>query len=472
MVYDRLMSKIVYGVFGVVAILFLVGVVVIGGCGFVIAGSVRQILQEDSDYQGLPFRIANRCTTGWWEKIFQDRVYLVLLQNNTELRSSGGFMGTYVKLEFKNSGMKPVQVEDIYQPDGQLVGHVEPPYPIQEAFGQGWWKLRDANWDPDFEVAGPAVRWFFQQGGESQVDGVVAVNFDLLSAWLGIFGQVKTETYDEIITENNLYSLAQKYAETRTFSGNTNKRDFLSVVGSALLESTKRARLEQLVGLGRLVYDNLQKKQILVWFDDKMVQDWMKQKDWTGRLDTRSGGEDYLYVVENNLGANKANGLVGRKIKQELWVEDNGVRNQITIDWQNDNPFSTPRPPVFWGGDYLVYTRVVVRKEYLVDYVRIGEQVLKRRSHEVGKQPASILVGRSEGEYDVEGRDNLQLIGFWARVPASGQAEAQVSLVGNQRFNGLLVRRQPGVENFGFQLIRNGSIVSDLIVDRDVEIKW
>ena len=36
-------------------------------------------------------------------------------------------MGSYVKLKVQSSKLKSVEVEDIYQPDGQLVGYVEPP---------------------------------------------------------------------------------------------------------------------------------------------------------------------------------------------------------------------------------------------------------------------------------------------------------------------------------------------------------
>ena len=64
-------------------------------------------------------------------------------------------MGSYAVVRSQESGVRSVEIKDIYVPDGQLVGHVDPPLPIQQAFGQGWWKLRDSNWDTDFTAAAP-----------------------------------------------------------------------------------------------------------------------------------------------------------------------------------------------------------------------------------------------------------------------------------------------------------------------------
>ena len=42
------------------------------------------------------------------------KTYLVLLQNNTELRPGGGFIGNYAVIEFENGKFQNVSVDDIY----------------------------------------------------------------------------------------------------------------------------------------------------------------------------------------------------------------------------------------------------------------------------------------------------------------------------------------------------------------------
>src|SRR3990167_4553646 len=76
-----------------------------------------------------------------------EKRYLILLQNQMELRPTGGFLGSYAVAKIKNGKLVDVSVQDIYEPDGRVTEHIEPPEPIQEAFQLGTLRLRDANWD-------------------------------------------------------------------------------------------------------------------------------------------------------------------------------------------------------------------------------------------------------------------------------------------------------------------------------------
>ena len=263
------------------AIILLIVLIVGGGCGWAAARVARAVLNGQPAAPNLT--VFKWCFGGLplvdqIDKFLGDKTYVVMLQNNTELRASGGFMGSYAKLKTQDSKLKTMEVEDIYQPDGQLVGYVEPPAPIKKAFPFGSWKLRDANWDVDFSVAGEQIAWFLEQGGE-KVDGVVAVNLSLVNKILEIFGGVKTVTFDEQVTAQNLASLAQTYSEV-----NKEKRDFLGAVGAALFERIKGAKLTEEMKILRLVYDQLQKGQILIWMKDTEVEQEILKKGWGGDL--------------------------------------------------------------------------------------------------------------------------------------------------------------------------------------------
>ena len=375
------------------------------------------------------------------DKFLGDKTYVVMLQNNTELRASGGFMGSYAKLKTQDSKLKTMEVEDIYQPDGQLVGYVEPPAPIKKAFPFGSWKLRDANWDVDFSVAGEQIAWFLEQGGEKKIDGVVAVNLSLVNRILEIFGGVKTVTYDEQVTAQNLANLAQTYSEV-----NKEKRDFLGAVGAALFERIKQSNLTEQMKLIKLIYEQLQKGQILIWMRDGELAASVQRLGWGGTLGNYAG--DYLYIVEANLGANKANCCVTRSVTQDVTVTGDSNRERLTIKWENSSPFTDPKPPVFWGGNYINYTRVVI--------------------------PAEAVI-KDQEKYDIETRGRFKIVGFWITVPAGGSAAAEMEYSvlrqAQDRFT-ILVKRQPGIDSFPYKLVVDGKVgVSDTI-DRDKEYTW
>ncbi|MDD2225447.1 MAG: DUF4012 domain-containing protein, partial [Candidatus Shapirobacteria bacterium] len=104
------------------------------------------------------------------------REYLVLLQNEAELRATGGFIGSYAILSFQNGKLLNFEVKDVYEADGQLKGHVEPPIEIKNYLGEANWFMRDANWNPDFVKASADIQWFLSQEINKKVDGVIGIN--------------------------------------------------------------------------------------------------------------------------------------------------------------------------------------------------------------------------------------------------------------------------------------------------------
>lgn len=358
----------------------------------------------------------------WYYKISEvsdTKNYIVLLQNNNELRPSGGFMGSYAKLKFIGWNLVDMRIMDIYTPDGQLPGHVEPPVPIQKAFQNGEWRLRDSNWDPDFTVAAPQIAWFFEQGEEEKINGIIALNFDFIRDWMDILGSIKTADYPETINAQNLYELAQKHAELDFFPGSSQKRDFLGSVGRVILKESQRTNVFQKLRFINLIYKNLQEKQIFLWFKDK-------KNPFNGSLGSPLG--DYFYLVESNLGANKANCCVTRKIVQEI----NNNDEKITIYFKNDSQFENPKPPVFWGGNYIGYHRIIIPSEAEV------------------KNPE---------KYDIETRGKLKILGFWLTVPAKKPTSIEInySFINPKKI--IQVKRQPGIKSFDYKLIYNGKII-------------
>lgn len=441
-----------------------------GGCGWATAQTVRRVMAHEYDRQQPYARVYQWCSRGLpWvgelSKILENKTFIVLLQNSNELRASGGFMGSYMRIKTDPQGIEDIHVQDIYVPDGQLPGHVDPPYPIQEAFGQGWWKLRDANWDVDYASTAATVKWFFEQGGEKQVDGLVAINLQLVKKVLGVLGGVKLATYDDFVTEKNIDQLAQKYAEIGFKPGSTQKRDFLGAVGEQLKMRLGSMRPKEAIKLGKLVYSELKRGEILLWFADTDWQDQARLRHWAGVIRPLLPETDFLYMSEANLGANKANCCVSRRVKQEV----QNLTVTTTIEWTNSNPFETPRPPVFWGGDYRNYVRLVLPGNVDIQDVRVGERSIRRGTDEDFLQPVALRQKESQDIYIVEKRSGYTLIGLWAFTPANTSTSLTVvrTTIDQHRPYKVYVQRQPGVGTYPFTLVVDGRLVGETMIDRD-----
>jgi len=77
--------------------------------------------------------------------------YLLIFQNNSEIRSTGGFIGTYGLLTIDQGAIKSLFVDGIFNVDGQLHEKIIPPRPIQKISTA--WSMHDANWFADFPTS-------------------------------------------------------------------------------------------------------------------------------------------------------------------------------------------------------------------------------------------------------------------------------------------------------------------------------
>ncbi len=378
-----------------------------------------------------------------------EKTYLILLQNNLELRPTGGFMGSYAKLIFLNGGLKDFIVQDIYVPDGQILGHVDPPWPIQTAFKHGFWKLRDSNWDPDFPTASKQIQWFFEKGGEKPVDGLIAINLSIIKDLLKIVGPLKLPDYPYEITSDNLYQIAQNEAEKDFFPGSTQKKDFLSSVSGQLILSLKSINSKQTFELLKVLKNNLEEKQILISLNDSKFGDYIQFLGWGGLVNRKVQNDkniisDYVYIVDANLGANKANCCIQREANHEIIINEGGlIKERLTINYVNSSPKERPKPPLFWGGIYKNYLRIIIPLEVNVTNIKINDLLLVRYEYEIVKND----------------QKNLQTVGFFVEVPPLSKTVVSIEydknsgIVKNNTTYVLEIQKQSGIEKYNHNIV-------------------
>ena len=75
----------------------------VGSCGSSVMGVAKGILNNNLGEH----KLFNWCTSGLIDinKLLDNKTYYVMLQNNTELRATGGFMGSYVRIKTEKSGI-------------------------------------------------------------------------------------------------------------------------------------------------------------------------------------------------------------------------------------------------------------------------------------------------------------------------------------------------------------------------------
>lgn len=288
------------------------------------------------------------------------REYLVLLQNENELRPGGGFIGSYAILSFNGGKLTGFDVEDVYEADGQLKGHVEPPQPIRDYLKEGGWYMRDANWNADFTVASKDIQWFFEKETGRKVDGVIGVNLSVARAVLGAIGEVYVPDFKAKINKDNLYEQAEFYSENKSFAGSTQKSSFLGGLGKQLFEEIKTANTQKRLELVKAVLNQLTSSEIRLALNNQTSAKTVASLGWDGAVYRGKCAlercfADYLYLVEANLGVNKANYFLYRNIEQTVDVTTQSIARSIKINYEN-----TAKSNNWPGGDYVNYLRAYI----------------------------------------------------------------------------------------------------------------
>ncbi len=285
--------------------------------------------------------------------------YLILFQNNFELRPTGGFIGSYGILSLRNGKILSFSVRDVYDADGKLTADIDPPFALKRYMGASHWFLRDSNFSIDFPTSANQAASFLKLETGEKVDGVVGIDVSLLEALLSVTGPVKVADYNETVHKENFYILTEKYVQEDFFPGSTQKKDFLRAFERSLTNTLIKGNFSY-QQFGAVLTQAVFEKHILFAFSDTHLQELFSVNNISASLlETRKKQKtnvlDTIGINEANIGQNKANFYLKRDINQLVEISGEGeLQRTITVSLRN---LSTDTSQ--FGGDYKAYLRLI-----------------------------------------------------------------------------------------------------------------
>lgn len=290
--------------------------------------------------------------------ISERKKYLILFQNNMELRPTGGFIGSFGLITFEGGRMTDFSVFDVYSADGQLRGHVEPPTAIKNYLGEANWYLRDSNWDPDFSVSAKRAEWFLDKEIDQNVDGVIGLDLEVVKRILKITGPIFLADYNLTIDESNLYEKTQAEAQTNFFPGSTRKASFLTALSRNLLLEIEKKDFVERFSIVKSFYKDLEERHIQIFLHNKFTNEAVSQLGWGGEVRipfcNQNCYADMIGLVEANLGVNKANYFIKRSEKLDIKILGNKIKRTLNLTLIN-----SANPVLAESGRYKVYLRLL-----------------------------------------------------------------------------------------------------------------
>ncbi len=304
------------------------------------------------------------------------RQYLILFQNNMEIRPGGGFIGSYGLAQLENGKLVSFKVHDVYDADGKLTAHIDPPFGLRRYLGSSHLYLRDSNFGIDFVEDGKQAARLLQWETGEKVDGVLAVDTTFLRKLLMVMGKVTVPDYNETVTAENFYLITQAHAEKDFFPGSTQKKDFLRALLDAMIVKLQTGKDIAPTEFAKKVGESIVGKHLLFSFSDPAVQKLFTVNNlsgslWDGRGRTLHTFTDFLGVVDANVGATKSNYYVKRSLRHDVAIDDKGMAQEaVTVSYTNSSTKDSP-----FGGDYKNFVQFVVPSNATVTSVAIDGSV-------------------------------------------------------------------------------------------------
>jgi len=249
--------------------------------------------------------------------------FLVIFQNNAELRPTGGFIGSYALVDIDRGRVKKVEIPGggSYDLKGSLRVRLASPRPMHLINPD--WQFQDANWFADFPTSAKKVTWFYEKSGGPTTDGVIAVNASFLEKVLELTGPVAMPEYGKTIDAQNFYFETQKAVEIEYDKTKNQPKKFIADLAPKVLERILAADQNTSLQLLAALDQSLERKDLLFWFRDETAQAKAASLGWNGAVKNTEG--DYLYVVHTNIAGQKTDLVMKDDVDHSVKILPDGT---------------------------------------------------------------------------------------------------------------------------------------------------
>lgn len=314
------------------------------------------------------------------------KTYLLLVQNEDELRPTGGFItaignlvvhnGQIISLEFEEAG----ELEDWSKP------YPEAPWQLQQYMNSPVMVLRDSNWYPDFPTAALWAEYLYAYTHSHSVDGVIAFDQRLLVMMLGQLGPLQLEGVPYAITDQNVieYMRQAKGPPAGGYPPGWYRKEFIAKLAGAVLDRITGGDVEDWPGLANVFSRALAERHLLLQFDDPTATGLIAKYGWDHAIQPGTG--DFLLVTDTNVGFNKTNAVVKTSLTYDVDLTDRAAP-EGTLVVTHTNHANQDVPCIHWNsGEIPGEAHYPINRcywNYLRIYKQDGTELLDATPHAI-----------------------------------------------------------------------------------------
>ena len=395
----------------------------------------------------------------------KEKIYLVLFQNDKELRATGGFLTAYAVFKVKSGKMTVQRSKDIYTLDDSISVHPEAPAEILTYHkGVTRFYIRDSNLSPDFPASVELFNSLYKNSGERvNYDGIIALDTKVLVDMLTIFGDTEARGTRFSAKEDKrcdcpqvIYTLLNEIDRPVGFIKEDRKGILGDLMYALFYKAIGFSPSKYWGTLMQEMFKDLQEKHIILYFVDSDLQKSTEKLNFAGKIRDYNG--DYLHVNNVNFAGAKANLFTSQSISSKTKLNDNGkITREVVVEFRNPYPHSDCS--LERGGLCLNATL----RNWIRFYVPKGSE----------------LISFAGSKKKVQTYDDLEKTVFEGYLEITPEGKAQVIVKYalpdnvNSKDYKLLIQKQPGTYEDKLKVeVDNKNLYTGVLdVDKEIQVK-
>lgn len=396
-----------------------------------------------------------------------EQKYLILFQNDKELRPTGGFITAYAVLRFDHGVPSPDKSDDIYTLDGTIPNKPSAPRLISQYLPKvPQFNLRDSNISPDFITSMDTFnKMYVTASGYTKVNGIISIDtyplvdvINVLGGSIQVDGQQFSTKIDPACKCANVIYQLEANADQPVGYVRQNRKgivgDLMLALMKKALSSSPKLYWNQLF---QVLIGDISQKHVLFDIFNGDAQNGIEAVNAAGRIKDFNG--DYLHINESNFGGAKSNMYIQEDVAQNYQISPDGIITKtITINYRN------PYPPSDCNLERGGLCLNAILRDVVRVYVPKGSQLISSRGSEV-----------KLNTYDELGKTVYE--GFLT-VPPLGIAKYTLTYtlpfkLASSSILPALYQKQPGTDKIQYTILLNNHQIDQfpLIADKQINIK-
>lgn len=317
----------------------------------------------------------------------EEKKYLVIFQNDKELRPTGGFITAYAIFKIDKGNITVERSDDIYNLDDSISNKPKAPEAILKYLPNvKTLNLRDSNLSPDFVVSMKTFQGLYDQAkSKIDVDGIIAIDTHVLVSTIKVLddeiqagGLTFTTKPDDRCDgcPQVIYSLEDNISRPVGYI-KEDRKGLLGQLLYAIMEKSLKSSPKLYWGpLFQTFINETNEKHVLFYIFNKDAQSGIESLNAAGRIKDFDG--DYFHLNESNFAGAKSNLFLEENVTQNIEVQSDGsLVKTVTVNYKN----------TFGPSDCNLERGALCLNAPLRDYVRVyvpkGSELLEAKGSEV-----------------------------------------------------------------------------------------